>query len=85
MKYLFIAILQDADLSKTSVKKVRQELEKKLGCKLISRKEEIDSMVMEFIENKKKGDDDEEEDEEEEEEEDEEEDDDEVSFWFLGY
>ncbi|XP_045472965.1 nucleolin [Harmonia axyridis] len=66
------AILEDADLSKTSVKKVRQELEKKLGCNLLSKKTIIDTLVMEFIENKKQDDDEDEEDEDEEEEDEEE-------------
>lgn len=44
-------ILKDADLSKTSAKKVRQELETRLGCDLLDRKKEIDGLVMDFINN----------------------------------
>ncbi|KAF2904385.1 hypothetical protein ILUMI_01787 [Ignelater luminosus] len=77
------AILKDADLASTSAKKVRQQLEEKLGTNLMARKKEIDTLVMEYVnskENNKKGkkseseEDDEEEDEEEEGGEDEEED-----------
>jgi len=45
------AILKDADLSKTSAKKVRQELEKRLDCDLTDRKKEVDQLVMDFINN----------------------------------
>ncbi|KAK9879904.1 hypothetical protein WA026_008405 [Henosepilachna vigintioctopunctata] len=73
------AILKDADLSLTSAKKVRQELEEKLDCNLQSRKKEIDALVMQFVESKnkdvKEDDDDEGEEEAEDEEEDEEEED----------
>lgn len=48
---LFAEILKDADLSKTSAKKVRQELEEKLQCDLTDRKKEIDGLVMDFINN----------------------------------
>jgi upstream activation factor subunit UAF30 len=68
--------LKDADLSSTSAKKVRQELEEKLDTNLQSRKKEIDDLVMEFVsskDKKKKKGESEEEDEEEEEEEEEEE------------
>lgn len=74
------AILKDADLSATSAKKVRQELEEKYDTNLQSRKKEIDDMVMEFVSSKQKkskkdeSEDDEEEEEEEEEEEDSEDD-----------
>lgn len=64
----------------TSAKKVRQQLEEKLGADLQSRKKEIDALIMEFVskgEKKKKGkktdSEDEEEGSEEEEEEEEEE------------
>ncbi|KAJ8973103.1 hypothetical protein NQ317_008195 [Molorchus minor] len=73
------AILTDADLSSTSAKKVRQELEEKLDANLQSRKKEIDDLVMEFVNSKqekkkgKKGESDAEEDEEEENEDEEEE------------
>ncbi|CAH1962150.1 unnamed protein product [Acanthoscelides obtectus] len=76
------AILKDADLSSTSAKKVRQELEEKLDANLQSRKKEIDDLVMEFVSSKqdkkkkgKKADSEEDEEEEEEEEEEESEDD----------
>jgi len=74
------AILKDADLASTSAKKVRQQLEEKLGSNLLSRKKEIDNLVMEYVNSKdnkkkktKKGDSEEEEEENEEEEEEEEE------------
>lgn len=66
----FTAILKGADLSSTSAKKVRQELEDKLSVKLQSRKKEIDDLVMEFVsakQNEEEGEEDEEEEEEEEE------------------
>ncbi|XP_019873548.2 uncharacterized protein LOC109601718 [Aethina tumida] len=69
------AILKDANLGSTSTKKVRQELEEKLGANLQSRKKEIDDMVMEFVKSKESGEEEEEEDEEEEEEEEDSEDD----------
>lgn len=76
LTYDFSAILKDADLSSTSAKKVRQELEEKLDANLQSRKKEIDDLVMEFVSAKqekkgKKGDSEEDEEEEEEEEEEE--------------
>ncbi|XP_054734654.1 uncharacterized protein LOC129242121 [Anastrepha obliqua] len=43
------AILDTADLSVVSVKKVREQVEKKLNCSLLSRKKEFDSIVMDFI------------------------------------
>ncbi|XP_011196148.1 uncharacterized protein LOC105221122 [Zeugodacus cucurbitae] len=43
------AILKTADLSVVSVKKVREQVEKKLNCSLLSRKKEFDSIVMDFI------------------------------------
>lgn len=46
---MWIEILKDADLSKTSARKVRQELERKLDCDLTDRKKEVDELVMEFI------------------------------------
>ncbi|CAO1438096.1 unnamed protein product [Diamesa serratosioi] len=42
-------ILQNADLEKTSSKLVRTQLGKKLDCDLISRKAEIDKLVMEAV------------------------------------
>lgn len=72
-------ILKGSDLSTTSTKKVRQELEDKLDVKLASRRKEIDDLVMEYVNANKSGDDkndeSEEEPEENEEEEDEEEED----------
>ncbi|XP_044268153.1 upstream activation factor subunit spp27 [Tribolium madens] len=74
------AILKNADLSSTSAKKVRQELEQKLDADLQSRKKEIDDLVMEFVSSKdkkkKKGDSEEDEELEDEEEEEEEEEED---------
>lgn len=79
------ALLKGADLSKTSSKKVRQELEKKLDTDLDDRKKEIDTLVMDAIKKAKatkkngkgdsddEGNDDAEVDEEEDEDEDEEE------------
>ncbi|XP_036337996.1 upstream activation factor subunit spp27 [Rhagoletis pomonella] len=43
------AILKTADLSVVSAKKVREQVEKKLNCSLLSRKKDIDSIVMDFI------------------------------------
>ncbi|XP_067612689.1 uncharacterized protein Non2 isoform X1 [Eurosta solidaginis] len=43
------AILKTADLSVVSAKKVREQVEKKLNCSLLSRKKEFDSIVMDFI------------------------------------
>ncbi|KAF5296642.1 hypothetical protein FQR65_LT10182 [Abscondita terminalis] len=74
----FSAILKNADLASTSAKKVRQQLEEKLDTNLLSRKKEIDTLVMEFVNSKgtpkkkSKKDESEEDDEENEEEEDEE-------------
>lgn len=91
LKKEITAILKGADLSTTSAKKVRQQIEEKLSIDLASRKKEIDEIVMQVLASEKKGkkvkkngnkdDDDEEEGEEEEgdekdEEEEEEEDDD---------
>lgn len=45
----FSAILQNADLGKTSSKEVRTQLGKKLDCDFISRKAEIDKLVMEIV------------------------------------
>lgn len=74
--FFWLAILKGADLASTSAKKVRQELEEKLGANLQARKKEIDDLVMEYVsakdKNKKKKKVESEEDEEEEEEEEEE-------------
>jgi len=42
-------ILKDADLSVLSAKKVRIQLQEKLKCDLLSRKDEIDAIVMDFV------------------------------------
>lgn len=47
----YTAILEDADLSKTTSKIVRITLEKKLECDLLARKKEIDDLVMEFAQS----------------------------------
>ncbi|KAK4875069.1 hypothetical protein RN001_011491 [Aquatica leii] len=80
------AILKDADLASTSAKKVRQQLEEKLDANLLSRKKEIDTLVMEFVNSKdntkkksKKSDSEEDDEENEEEEEDDVEEDEEGS------
>lgn len=49
MFLIFSAILQKADLEKTSSKEVRAQLGKKLDCDFISRKAEIDKLVMEAV------------------------------------
>lgn len=41
-----------------SSKKVRNQLEKKLDCDLLSRKKEIDNLVMDFVNSKENSDDD---------------------------
>lgn len=68
-------ILKDADLDNTSAKKVRLELQEKLDCDLTERKKEVDTLVMEVIDEQTQDDEDgaEEEDEEEDEESEEEE------------
>jgi len=83
LKKEIAALLKGADLSKTSAKKIRQELEKKIDTDLDDRKKEIDTLVMEAIKKAKatkkngKGDsDDENDDDEEDVENDEDEDDD---------
>ncbi|XP_065360608.1 uncharacterized protein Non2 [Calliphora vicina] len=43
------AVLKTADLSVVSAKKVREQVEKKLECSLLSRKKEFDKIVMDFI------------------------------------
>ena len=85
LKKEIAALLKGADLSKTSAKKIRQELEKKLDTDLDDRKKEIDTLVMEAIKKAKatkkngKGDSDDENDDDDEdaENDDDEEDDDE--------
>ncbi|KAF5288637.1 hypothetical protein FQA39_LY15332 [Lamprigera yunnana] len=80
------AILKDADLASTSAKKVRQQLEEKLDANLLSRKKEIDTLVMDYVNSKdnskkkaKRSESEDEDDENEEEDEDEAEDDEEAS------
>ncbi|KAL7732649.1 hypothetical protein ACLKA6_013575 [Drosophila palustris] len=43
------AVLKDADLSTISAKRVREQVEAKLKCSLLSRKKEFDKIVMEVI------------------------------------
>lgn len=74
------AILDGADLSTTTSKKVRQELETKLDAKLLSRKKEIDELVMAYVNSKKNSKHSEEEEEEDPISEEEPEEEDEVSF-----
>lgn len=50
--FFFIAILENADLAKTTSKKVRLDVEKKLNCDLVDRKGEIDKIVMNYIDTK---------------------------------
>lgn len=57
-------ILKDADLENMTSKKVRLQLESDFDCKLVSRKKEIDKMVVDYINSKDK---DEEEDDEDDE------------------
>jgi len=45
------AILKGADLETLSAKKVRQQLEEKLGCDLSERKKEIDAIIMADVED----------------------------------
>lgn len=57
-KYFFflLAILKNADLTKTSAKKVRQQLEEKLDVDLADQKKVVDELVMEVLKDKKGGD-----------------------------
>ncbi|CAL8143678.1 unnamed protein product [Orchesella dallaii] len=57
-------ILDDADLTTITAKKVRQQLETKLKMDLTDRKKEIDTMVMEILEKKQEQDQDNSEEEE---------------------
>ncbi|XP_058058618.1 general transcription factor IIF subunit 1 [Anopheles bellator] len=43
------AILKDANLEETAVKKVRLQLEQNLSCDLSSRKKEVDNLVMQYV------------------------------------
>ena len=58
-------ILKDADLENTSAKMVRLLLGEKLECDLTNRKKEIDTLIMEFIDNHAENDDEESDTEEE--------------------
>jgi len=83
LKKEIAALLKGADLSKTSAKKIRQELEKKLDTDLDDRKKEIDALVMDGIKKAKatkkngKGDSDDENDDDDDEPENDDEDDEE--------
>ncbi|KAH8366203.1 hypothetical protein KR093_010147 [Drosophila rubida] len=52
------AVLKDADLSTISAKRVREQVEGKLNCSLLSRKKEFDKIVMEVINEQQEEDDD---------------------------
>lgn len=45
----YAAILKRADLSTMTSKSARQQVETKLGCDLLSRKKEIDGIVMAYV------------------------------------
>lgn len=49
--YTISAILKNADLEKTSSKKVRLELERIFKCDFTARKKEIDTMVMDYVDS----------------------------------
>lgn len=53
LKYelFLLAILKNADLEKTSSKKVRLTLETKFGCDFTNRRKEIDGMVMDYVDS----------------------------------
>ncbi|XP_030372670.1 upstream activation factor subunit spp27 [Scaptodrosophila lebanonensis] len=55
------AVLKDADLATISAKRVREQVESKLNCSLLSRKKQFDAIVMEVI-NEQQQDDDEDDD-----------------------
>lgn len=52
------SVLKDADLSTISAKRVREQVEGKLNCSLLSRKKEFDKIVMEVINEQQEEDDD---------------------------
>ncbi|EDV96473.1 upstream activation factor subunit spp27 [Drosophila grimshawi] len=52
------SVLKDADLSTISAKRVREQVESKLNCSLLSRKKEFDKIVMEVINEQQEDDDD---------------------------
>jgi len=56
MRKLIAEILETADLTSISAKKVRQELETKLDEDLSEKKKEIDNMVLEILQDKQNGD-----------------------------
>jgi len=56
MRKLIAEILETADLTSISAKKVRQELEAKLDEDLSEKKKEIDDMVLEILQDKQNGD-----------------------------
>lgn len=49
-----LAILENADLTKTSSKEVRRQLENSFNCDLTQRKKEIDNLVMDYVESQDK-------------------------------
>lgn len=50
-KFCLTAILKGANLDTISAKKVRQQLEERLGVDLLHRKKEIDALIMADIED----------------------------------
>ncbi|EDW69695.1 uncharacterized protein Non2 [Drosophila virilis] len=56
------SVLKDADLSTISAKRVREQVESKLNCSLLSRKKEFDKIVMEVINEQQEEEDDDDED-----------------------
>jgi len=59
-------ILKDSDLDKVTTKKVREELEQKLGVDLADRRKEVDNLIMDTLNDKRPASDEEEEESEEE-------------------
>ena len=49
LKTEITSILKNSDLSAVSAKKVREQIEKKLKCSLLSRKKEFDKIVVDFV------------------------------------
>ena len=76
--YIFLDVLKNANLAKTSTKKVIQQLEKVFDTDLSEKKKIIDQLVMDYVTSKEKEKEDDDDDDDEEDEEEEEE----VS-WFL--
>lgn len=56
------SVLKDADLATISAKRVREQVESKLNCSLLSRKKEFDKIVMEVINEQQEEDEDDDED-----------------------